>query len=58
MINKTDDPFNNKKELDQFGYIFYKYNCVIMLKEMLKNTKQYIEDDVLEWVIKNFFKRF
>jgi len=29
-----------------------KFNSVIMLKEILKNTRQYIEDDILEWAIK------
>ena len=28
-----------------------KYNCVIMLKEILKHIKQYLENDVIEWII-------
>ncbi len=27
-----------------------KYNCVIMLKEILKHTNQYLSDDVKEWL--------
>ena len=41
LINKPDfDPYNNKKKLDPFDYILYKFNCVIMLKEIVKNTRQ------------------
>jgi len=29
-----------------------KYNCVIMLTEILKHTNQYLSDDVKEWMIK------
>ena len=32
------------------SYNLMKYNCVIMLKEILKHTKQYLENDVLEWI--------
>ena len=46
MQTKPDiDPFNNNKKLDPFGYNLYKYNTIIMLKEILKNTKQYIEEE-------------
>jgi len=45
-LTKPDiDPFNNNKKLDPFGYNLYKYNTIIMLKEILKNTKQYIEEE-------------
>ncbi len=27
-----------------------KFNCVIMLKEILKHTNQYLNDDVREWI--------
>ena len=37
--------------MDQFGYNLYKYNTVIMLKEILKHTKQYLDNDVIEWII-------
>jgi hypothetical protein len=29
-----------------------KYNTVIMLKEILKHTSQYLNDDVKEWIFK------
>ena len=29
-----------------------KYNCVIMLTEILKHTKRYLENDVIDWKIK------
>ena len=29
-----------------------KYNCVIMLKEILKHTSKYLNDDVKEWIFK------
>ena len=29
-----------------------KYNCVIMLKEILKHTNKYLYDDVKEWKFK------
>ncbi len=33
-----------------------KFNSVIMLKEILKHTKQYLENDNIEWIVKNVFK--
>jgi hypothetical protein len=29
-----------------------KYNCVIMLKEILKHTNPYLNNDVKEWISK------
>jgi hypothetical protein len=29
-----------------------KYNCVIMLKEILKHTSKYLNDDMKEWIFK------
>ena len=29
-----------------------KYNCVIMPKEILKHTCQYLENDVKDWIFK------
>ena len=46
------DPYNNKKKLDPFGYNLMKCNTVIMLREILKHTKQYLENDVIEWIFK------
>jgi hypothetical protein len=33
-----------------------KYNCVIMLKEILKHISHYSNDDVKEWMLKKAFK--
>ena len=50
------DPYNKKRVINIFNissnnsYNLMKYNCVIMLKEILKHTKQYLENDVLEWI--------
>ena len=57
MINKPGfDPYNNKKKLDPFGYSLMKYDAVIMLKEILKHIKQYLENDVIEGCLKKLFK--
>jgi hypothetical protein len=29
-----------------------KYNCVIMLKEILKHTSKYLNEDVKKWIYK------
>ena len=33
-----------------------KYNTVIMLKEILKHTSKYLENDVIVWIIKKAFQ--
>jgi len=56
MLIKTGiDAFNNIKKIDPFGYHFNQYNSVIMLKQILKHTTEYLEDnikddDVKEWI--------
>jgi hypothetical protein len=50
------DHYNNKERLDPFGYNLMKYNTVITLREILKHTKQYLENDVIEWIIKKAFQ--
>jgi hypothetical protein len=53
FLNKPGvDPYNDKRKLYPFGYNLMKYNCVIMLKAILKHTKQYLENDIIEWIIK------
>jgi len=47
--------FNNIKKIDPFGYHLNQYNSVIMLKQILKHTTEYLEDnikddDVKEWI--------
>ena len=34
----------------------YRYYTVIMLKEISKNTKQYLENDVVDWIIETAFQ--
>ena len=47
FINKIGvDPYTNKNKLEPFCYNLMKYNCVILLKENLKHTSQYLNDDV------------
>ena len=42
MFNKSGiDLYNNNKKLDPLGYNLYKFNCVILLKEILKHTSQF-----------------
>ena len=38
------------------SYKLMKYNAVIMLKEILKHTSKYLNDDVKEWIFKKLFK--
>jgi len=57
LINKPGlDPYNTNKKLDPSSYNLMKFNSVIMLKEILKHTKQYLENDIIEWIVKNVFK--
>jgi hypothetical protein len=49
------DPYNNKRTINissNNSYNLMKYNAVIMLKEILKHTSQYLCDDVKEWIFK------
>jgi hypothetical protein len=49
------DPYNKKRTINissNNSYNLIKYNCVIMLKEILKHTKQYLENDIIDWIIK------
>ena len=34
------------------SYNLMKYNCVIMLKEILKHTSKCLENDVIDWIVK------
>ena len=43
------DPYNKKLVINissNNSYNLIKYNCVIMLKEILKHTNKYLNDDV------------
>ena len=49
------DPYNLKRTKNissNNSYNLMKYNAVIMLKEILKHTSQYLNDDVKEWIYK------
>ena len=49
------DPYNLKRTINITGnnsYNMMKYNAVIMLKEILKHTSQYLNDDIIFWIEK------
>jgi hypothetical protein len=49
------DPYNLKRTINissNNSYNLMKYNTVIMLKEILKHTSHYLNDDVKEWIFK------
>ena len=49
------DPYKFKRVINissNNSYNLIKYNCVIMLKEILKHTNKYLNDDVKEWIFK------
>ena len=49
------DPYNLKRTVNIYSnnsYNLMKYNAVIMLKEILKHTSKYLNDDVKEWICK------
>jgi hypothetical protein len=49
------DPYNLNRTINITGnnsYNMMKYNAVIMLKEILKHTSQYLNDDVKQWIYK------
>ena len=49
------DPFNKKRAINissNNSYNLIKYNAVIILKEILKHTSKYLNDDVKEWIFK------
>ena len=55
MNTPNADPYNNKRVINissNNSYNLMKYKCVIMLKEILKHTSKYLNDDVKEWIYK------
>jgi hypothetical protein len=49
------DPYNKKRVINISSdnrYNLMKYNAVIILKEILKHTSKYLNDDVKEWIYK------
>jgi hypothetical protein len=55
MNTPNADPYNKKRAINlssNNSSNLMKYNCVMMLKEILKHTSQYLNDDVKEWIFK------
>ena len=56
FINTPDaDPYNKNRVINisnNNSYNLMKYNAVIMLKEILKHTSKYLNDDVKERIFK------
>jgi hypothetical protein len=55
LITPNADPYNLKRIITITGtnsYNMMKYNAVIMLKEILKHTSQYLNDDIKQWINK------
>ena len=55
------DTYNKKKVINissNKSYNLMQYNCVIMLREFLKHTSHYLNDDVKEWVFEKSPSRF
>ena len=53
------DPYNNNRTIgitSNNSYNTLKYNAVIMLKEILKHTSQYLNDDIKYGLIKKPFR--
>ena len=49
------DPYNKNRTINissNNSYNLMKYNAVIMLIEILKHTRQYLNDDIKEWIYK------
>jgi hypothetical protein len=49
------DPYNNKRVINissNNSCNLMKYNAVIKLKEIIKHTSKYLNDDVKEWIYK------
>ena len=49
------DPYSLKRTINissNNSYNMMKYNAVIMRKEILKHTSQYLNNDVKEWIFK------
>ena len=58
------DPYNLKRTINITGnnsYNMMKYNAVIRLKEILKHTSQYLNDDIIlndDYIQFNYTKMF
>ena len=50
------DPYTNELFNNEGYYNQMKYNCVIMLKEILKQSVNVFHEDILDWLNKNCFQ--
>ena len=58
LVDNPDiNPFNNKLFNKNGHYDGMKHNCVIMLKEILKQSNNIFNDDIKEWIIKKCFQK-
>ena len=58
LVDNPDiNPYTNKLFNENGHYDGMKYNCVIMLKEILKQSHNIFNHDVLEWIIKKCFQK-
>ena len=58
LVDNPDvNPYTNKLFNVNGHYDGMKYNCVIMLKEILKQSNNIFNHDVLEWINKKCFQK-
>lgn len=58
LVDNPDvNPYTNKLFNDKGHYDGMKYSCVIMLKEILKQSHNIFNYDVLEWIEKKCFQK-
>ena len=56
VTNPDINPYTNKLFNKNGHYDGMKYNCVIMLKEILNQSNNIFHDDIKEWIIKKCFQ--
>jgi len=53
MIETPDiDPFDSDKKLNECNCNSYEYKCLIFLDVIITYTREYLENDVKEWIFK------
>ena len=53
MIETPDiDPFDSDKKLNECNCNSYEYKCLIFLDVTITYTREYLENDVKEWIFK------
>ena len=54
MIETPDiNPFDSDKKLNECNCNSYEYKCLIFLDVIITYTREYLENDVKEWILKN-----